>query len=337
MPYDEGPEAGRWSLEVRERPQEWQRFAAEFRDIEANVEKVVRGKHREIRLALVALIAEGHLLIEDVPGVGKTMLAKALARSIDCSFRRIQFTPDLLPTDVTGVNVFNQEQRDFEFRPGAIFANIVLGDEINRASPKTQSALLECMEERQVTVDTVTHPLGTPFMVIATQNPIEHEGTYPLPEAQLDRFVMRLSIGYPSNEVEAEILESHGAGTPLADIGPVNDAPGVAAMIEQARLVHVAPAVRRYIVELVEASRTHPDLYLGASPRASIMVLRAARAMAAAEERDYVIPDDIKALALPALSHRVIPTAEAVMGGRSPIAIISEIVAEVSVPVTGGS
>ena len=196
-------------MEVRERPQDWQAFAARFREIESNVEQVVRGKNAEIRLALVAMIAEGHLLIEDVPGVGKTMLAKAIARSIDCSFRRIQFTPDLLPTDVTGVNVFNQEQRDFEFKPGAIFANIVLGDEINRASPKTQSALLECMEERQVTVDTMTHPLGTPFMVIATQNPIEHEGTYPLPEAQLDRFMLRLSIGYPSDEVEADILASH--------------------------------------------------------------------------------------------------------------------------------
>ena len=189
-------------MEVRQQ-QDWQRFAARFHEIETNVERVVRGKHSEIRLALVALVAEGHLLIEDVPGVGKTMLAKAIARSIDCSFRRIQFTPDLLPTDVTGVNVFNQERGDFEFKPGAIFANIVLGDEINRASPKTQSALLECMEERQVTVDTETHPLGTPFMVIATQNPIEHEGTYPLPEAQLDRFMLRLSIGYPTAEVEA--------------------------------------------------------------------------------------------------------------------------------------
>ena len=337
MPYDDGSQARRWSLEVRERPQEWQRFAASFRDIEANVEKVVRGKRHEIHLALVALIAEGHLLIEDVPGVGKTMLAKALARSIDCSFRRIQFTPDLLPTDVTGVNVFNQEQRDFEFRPGAIFANIVLGDEINRASPKTQSALLECMEERQVTVDAVTHPLGTPFMVIATQNPIEHEGTYPLPEAQLDRFIMRLSIGYPSTDVETEILESHGAGSPLADIRPVNDAPGVAEMIEQARLVHVAPAVRRYIVDLVEATRNAPDLYLGGSPRASIMILRAARAMAAADERDFVIPDDVKTLALPALGHRVIPTADAVMGGRSPFAILTDLVAEVPVPVAGSS
>jgi len=324
-------------VEVRERPQDWQRFAARFREIEANVERVVRGKEREIRLALVALVAEGHLLIEDVPGVGKTMLAKALARSIDCSFRRIQFTPDLLPTDVTGVNVFNQEQRDFEFRPGAIFANIVLGDEINRASPKTQSALLECMEERQVTVDTVTHPLGTPFMVIATQNPIEHEGTYPLPEAQLDRFMLRLSIGYPTAEVETDILESHGAGTPLTDIEAVADAPGVAEMIDQARLVHVAPAVRRYIVDLVESTRSHPDLYLGASPRASIMILRASRALAAAEERDYVIPDDVKGLAMPALAHRVIPTADAVMGGRTSSAILAELLDAVAIPVAGSS
>jgi MoxR-like ATPase len=320
-------------VEVRERPAEWQRFAARFHAIEENVERVVRGKHREIRLALVSLIAEGHLLIEDVPGVGKTMLAKAIARSIDCSFRRIQFTPDLLPTDVTGVNVFNQEHGDFEFRPGAIFANIVLGDEINRASPKTQSALLECMEERQVTVDTVTHPLGTPFMVIATQNPIEHEGTYPLPEAQLDRFMLRLSIGYPTADIETEILGSHTSGAPLTDIGPVTDAPGVAEMIEQAREVHVATAIRRYIVALVEATRAHSDMYLGASPRASIMILRAARAMAAADERDYVIPDDVKALAVPSLAHRIIVTADAVMTGRSPEVILTEILAETPVPV----
>ena len=318
-------------MEVRQR-QEWQRFAARFHEIEENVERVVRGKHHEIRLALVALVAEGHLLIEDVPGVGKTMLAKAIARSIDCSFRRIQFTPDLLPTDVTGVNVFNQEHGDFEFKPGAIFANIVLGDEINRASPKTQSALLECMEERQVTVDTQTHPLGRPFMVIATQNPIEHEGTYPLPEAQLDRFMLRLAIGYPTAEVEVELLASHSAGTPLTDIGPVNDAPGVAEMIEQAQQVHVAPAIRRYIVDIVEATRRHSDMYLGASPRASIMILRASRAMAAADERDYVIPDDVKALAVPSLAHRIIVTADAVMSGRSPQVILAEILAEVPVP-----
>ncbi|HWL90921.1 MAG TPA: AAA family ATPase, partial [Actinomycetota bacterium] len=221
-------------MEVREKLPDPRAFAARFRQIEENVERVVRGKHREIRLALVALIAEGHLLIEDVPGVGKTMLAKSIARSIDCSFRRIQFTPDLLPTDVTGVNVFSQETGDFEFKPGAIFANIVLGDEINRASPKTQSALLECMEERQVTVDTETHTLGTPFIVIATQNPIEHEGTYPLPEAQLDRFMLRLAIGYPSSEVEVEILASHASGAPLDDNRPVSDAAGVREMIEEA-------------------------------------------------------------------------------------------------------
>ena len=320
-------------MEVRERPQDWQAFAAQFREIETNVEQVVRGKNAEIRLALVCLIAEGHLLIEDVPGVGKTMLAKGIARSIDCSFRRIQFTPDLLPSDVTGVNVFNQEQRDFEFRPGAIFANIVLGDEINRASPKTQSALLECMEERQVTVDTVTHPLGTPFMVIATQNPIEHEGTYPLPEAQLDRFMLRLSIGYPTSDVEADILASHTGAAPLTEIHAVADAPGVAEMIEQARRVHVAPALRRYIVDLVESTRHHSDMYLGASPRASIMILRAARATAAPAERDFVIPDDVKALAIPVLAHRVIVTADAVMSGRSAEVILRELLADVPVPV----
>ena len=321
-------------MEVEERSQDWTWFAERFHEIERNVERVVRGKHQEIRLALVALVAEGHLLIEDVPGVGKTMLAKSIARSIDCSFRRIQFTPDLLPTDVTGVNVFNQEQRDFEFKPGAIFANIVLGDEINRASPKTQSALLECMEERQVTVDTQTHPLGTPFMVIATQNPIEHEGTYPLPEAQLDRFMLRLSIGYPSAEVETEILGSHTTGEqPLEELDAVSDAPGVAEMIAQAREVHVAPALRRYIVDLVAATRRHGDVYLGASPRASIMILRAARAYAAAEERDFVVPDDVKVLAVPALSHRIIVTADAVMTGRSTEVVLQEILAEVPVPV----
>ena len=321
-------------MELRERPKDWQGFAEQFKAIETNVEQVVRGKRAEVRLALVTMIAEGHLLIEDVPGVGKTMLAKAMARSIDCSFRRIQFTPDLLPTDITGVNVFNQEQRDFEFRPGAVFANVVLGDEINRASPKTQSALLECMEERQVTVDTVTHPLGTPFMVIATQNPIEHEGTYPLPEAQLDRFMIRLSIGYPSPDVEADILATHTGAQPLTEIGPVTDSRGVADMIDQARTVHVAPAIRRYIVNLVEATRRHSDVYLGASPRASIMILRAARAMAASDERDFVTPDDVKALALPSLAHRIIVTADAVMTGRSPDVVIREILDEIPVPVS---
>jgi MoxR-like ATPase len=322
-------------MEEQKGSTEWQELADAFHEIEQNIERVVQGKHREIRLALVSLIAEGHLLIEDVPGVGKTMLAKALARSIDCSFRRIQFTPDLLPTDVTGVNVFNQERGDFEFKPGAIFANIVLGDEINRASPKTQSALLESMEERQVTVDTETYQLGTPFIVIATQNPVEHEGTYPLPEAQLDRFMMRIAIGYPSTDVEAEILATHGVASTLEDISPVTDAPGVAEMILQSRQVHVAPAVRRYIVDIVDASRKHPDVYLGASPRASITLLRAARAYAAAEARDFVIPDDVKTLAKPVLSHRVIVTADAVMSGRSVDAVLNELLHEVPVPVSG--
>ncbi len=322
-------------MEAAEPALDWQGFADRFRTIEANVEKVVQGKHHEIRLALAALIAEGHILIEDVPGVGKTMLAKAIARSIDCSFRRIQFTPDLLPTDVTGVNVFNQERGDFEFKPGAIFANIVLGDEINRASPKTQSALLECMEERQVTIDTETYQLGIPFMVIATQNPIEHEGTYPLPEAQLDRFMMRIAIGYPTADVESEILATHGVRSTLGDIGAVTDATSVREMVERARSVHVSPPVRRYIVDLVEASRRHPDVYLGASPRASIMLLRASRAMAAAEERDYVIPDDVKALTRPVLAHRVIVTADAVMGGKTSPMVLEELVHQVTVPVTG--
>ncbi len=329
---EQGLEVG---VEARESTLDWRGFAERFRTIEENVEKVVQGKHREIRLALAALMAEGHILIEDVPGVGKTMLAKAIARSIDCSFRRIQFTPDLLPTDVTGVNVFNQERGDFEFKPGAIFANIVLGDEINRASPKTQSALLESMEERQVTVDTETYRLGIPFMVLATQNPIEHEGTYPLPEAQLDRFMMRLGIGYPSADVEAEILATHGVRSTLPDIGAVTDALEVREMIERAREVHVSADVRRYIVDFVEATRRHADLYLGASPRASIMLLRAARSMAAAEERDYVIPDDVKGLVLPVLSHRVIVTADAVMGGKTSAMVLQELLADVPVPVAG--
>jgi MoxR-like ATPase len=296
---------------------------------------VVQGKEREVRLALVCLIAEGHLLIEDVPGVGKTMLAKSVARSIDCSFRRIQFTPDLLPTDVTGVNVYNQERGDFEFKPGAVFANVVLADEINRASPKTQSALLESMEERQVTVDTVTYQLGSPFMVIATQNPIEHEGTYPLPEAQLDRFMMRLSLGYPSVESETAILATHGVASLLDDIEPVTDAPGIADLIAQAREVYVADTLRGYIVGIAEASRKHPELYLGVSPRASIALLRASRAMAASESRDYVIPDDVKALAGPVLIHRLIVSADAAMSGRTSESILAELLNEVPVPVRG--
>jgi MoxR-like ATPase len=323
------------SVEANKSAGDWETFATSFSRIADNIERVIQGKHDEVRLALVCLIAEGHLLIEDVPGVGKTMLAKSVARSIDCSFRRIQFTPDLLPTDVTGVNVYNQERGDFEFKPGAVFANIVLADEINRASPKTQSALLESMEERQVTVDTATYHLGTPFMVIATQNPIEHEGTYPLPEAQLDRFMMRLSIGYPSLDAEAGILATHGFASTLDDIEPITDAPGVGALVTMVREVHVAETLRRYIVSLSDATRRHPELYLGASPRASIMLLRAARALAASGGRDYVIPDDVKMLTVPVMAHRVIVSADAAMNGRTPSAVLAELLHEVPVPVRG--
>ena len=308
-------------------------FERQFSQIRSNIEQVIQGKSAEVRLALASLVAEGHLLIEDVPGVGKTMLAKALARSIDCSFRRIQFTPDLLPTDITGVNVFNQERGDFEFKPGAIFANIVLGDEINRASPKTQSALLESMEEHQVTVDGISYQLGVPFMVVATQNPIEHEGTYPLPEAQLDRFMMRLSIGYPGADAEAEILATHGTASTLDDIGAVTDASGVGRMIHVARQTHVAESLQRYIVELADATRRHPDVYLGASPRAAIMLLRASRAVAASEGRDYVLPDDIKGVAVPVLHHRLIVSADAAMSGRNAETVLMEVMEDVPVPV----
>jgi MoxR-like ATPase len=318
---------------ARREAADWERFASSFSRIADNVRQVIQGKEQEVRLALVCLIGEGHLLIEDVPGVGKTMLAKSMARSIDCSFRRIQFTPDLLPMDVTGVNVYNQERGDFEFKPGAIFANIVLGDEINRASPKTQSALLESMEERQVTVDGVTYHLGIPFMVIATQNPIEHEGTYPLPAAQLDRFMMRLSIGYPSIESEHSILATHGIASTLDDIEPVTDAQGISEMVLMAREVHVAPAIQHYIVAMADATRRHPDVYLGASPRASIMLLRASRSLAASDGRDYVIPDDVKSLVVPVLSHRILLAADAAMTGRTPRAVLEELLQQVPVPV----
>ncbi|WP_032797258.1 AAA family ATPase, partial [Streptomyces sp. HCCB10043] len=249
--------------------------------VRRSVEGVIEGKPEVVRLSLTVLLAEGHLLIEDVPGVGKTMLAKALARSIDCSVRRIQFTPDLLPSDITGVSIFDQQRRDFEFKPGAIFAQIVIGDEINRASPKTQSALLESMEERQVTIDGHSYELPDPFMVVATQNPVEMEGTYPLPEAQRDRFMARVSIGYPSPEAELQMLDVHGGLSPLDDLQPVAHAHDIVKLIEAVRTVHVADAVRRYAVELVAATRTHPDLRLGASPRATLHLLRAAKASAA--------------------------------------------------------
>jgi MoxR-like ATPase len=271
-------------------------------------------------------LAEGHLLIEDVPGVGKTMLAKALARSIDCTVRRIQFTPDMLPSDVTGVSVYNQESREFEFKPGPIFANLVVGDEINRASPKTQSAMLECMEERQVTTDGVTYPLQAPFMVIATQNPIEMEGTYPLPEAQRDRFTARIAIGYPDPTAEIAMLDSHGANEPLDDLRPVTDGNSVRAMIAAVRGVHVADAVKQYAVSLVNATRESTELRLGASPRATLHLIRTARAVAALDGREFVRPDDVKALAVPVLAHRVIQTSEAQVRLRTTDAIVAELV-----------
>ncbi|HWC14655.1 MAG TPA: MoxR family ATPase [Actinomycetota bacterium] len=307
-------------------------FQSAFERIVANVERTIQGKGDVIRLALVTLMSEGHLLIEDIPGVGKTMLAKSIARSIDCTWRRIQFTPDLLPSDVTGVNVWDRKTGEFEFKRGAVFANICLGDEINRASPKTQSALLECMEERQVTVDGLTYELEETFMVIATQNPIEHEGTYPLPESQLDRFMMRLSMGYPSRASELEILEAHGQGSLLQDLDPVADATEVQGLVKLAREVHVAPSLKKYIVDLTEATRDHPDIYLGASPRASLYLLRASRAMAASRGRDYVIPDDISALIVPVLAHRVLLSPEAQMRGSDTQEVLGVMLGHVPVP-----
>jgi MoxR-like ATPase len=307
-------------------------FRAASEAIVTNIEQVIEGKTATVRLALAVLLAEGHLLIEDVPGVGKTKLAKALARSIDCSVRRIQFTPDLLPSDVTGVSVYNQENHDFEFKPGAVFANLVVGDEINRASPKTQSALLECMEERQVTVDGTTYELQTPFMVIATQNPIEMEGTYPLPEAQRDRFTARIAMGYPDPGAELAMLDAHGAHDPLHALRPVSDAATVRRLIATARDVHVAEAVKQYAVDLVTATREAPDLRLGASPRAALHLLRTARAVAALESRDYVLPDDLQALAVPVLAHRIIPTADAQLARRTTDAIVADIVHRLPLP-----
>ena len=296
------------------------------------VESVIEGKSDAVRLALTVLLAEGHVLIEDVPGVGKTMLAKALARSTGCSVRRIQFTPDLLPSDITGVSAYNQERREFEFKPGPVFANIVVGDEINRASPKTQSALLECMEERQVTVDGRTYTLSPPFMVIATQNPIEMEGTYPLPEAQRDRFTARISMGYPSAESELAMLDAHGSSSPLDTLEPVARAEDISDLITAVRTVHVAEALKQYVIRLVAATRSSPELRLGASPRATLHLLRAGRARAALDGRDFVIPDDMQALALPVLAHRLLPSAEAVVTRQPPEQVLAAIVDRVPLP-----
>ena len=307
-------------------------FADRFDSIVDNIENVISGKEDAIRLSLVTMVAEGHLLIEDVPGVGKTSLAKALAASLDGVYNRIQFTPDLLPSDVTGVMVYNRNSGSFEFRHGGIFANVVLGDEINRASPKTQSALLEAMEERQVTVDATTYHLDTPFMVIATQNPIEHEGTYPLPESQLDRFLMRIEMGYPDKGAELEILDTHGATNRIEDITPVATAADVLGMIRVAHAVHVAPALKSYLVDLAGATRRHPRLTLGVSPRGTLALLRASRSLAASVGREFVLPDDVKALAGPVLEHRLMLTPEAQMSGVSQRDVLDEILAVVPVP-----
>ena len=307
------------------------RVAGRIRD---SIEKVIEGKTDVVDSTLTVLLAEGHLLIEDVPGVGKTQLAKALARSIDCSVRRIQFTPDLLPSDVTGVSIFNQNTREFEFRPGGIFANIVVGDEINRASPKTQSALLECMEEHQVTVDNVTYQLDSPFMVIATQNPIEMEGTYALPEAQRDRFMARVSVGYPPVASEIAMLANHSAGNPLDDLDPVTDAVEIRKLVGVVNQVYVSEAVRRYTVALTAATRTNNELALGASPRASLHLLRAAKAHAALHGREFVLPDDVRRLTGPVLAHRLLPSASAAMHGRSVTDILEAVVSTVHVPQT---
>jgi MoxR-like ATPase len=307
-------------------------LVATARQVATAVESVIDGKADAVRLALTVLLAEGHLLIEDVPGVGKTMLAKALAKAIDCSVRRVQFTPDLLPSDITGVSAYNQERREFEFKPGPVFANIVVGDEINRASPKTQSALLECMEERQVTVDGATYGLQTPFMVIATQNPVEMEGTYPLPEAQRDRFTARLSIGYPTAAAELEMLDTHGSSSPLDQLKPAATAADMRGLIEAVRTVLVASQVKQYIIALCTATRTAPELRLGASPRAALQLLRASRARAALDGRDYVIPDDIQVLAGPVLAHRLLPTAEALVERKLPEQVVARLVEQTPLP-----
>jgi MoxR-like ATPase len=300
--------------------------------IGANVERVLVGKPDVVRIALVTLLAEGHLLVEDVPGVGKTSLAKALARSIDCTVNRIQFTPDLLPSDITGTSVFNRQSSEFEFRTGPVFANIVVGDEINRASPKTQSALLECMEERQVTVDGTGYRLDAPFMVIATQNPVEMEGTYPLPEAQRDRFTTRVSIGYPDPAAELAMVDGHAGADPLDGLAPVSNAEQVLGLVTTVRQIHLSPEISRYAVELVSATRRLPEVRLGASPRSTLHLVRAARAQAALSGRDFVVPDDIHAVAIPVLAHRLVLSAEAQAARRSAPELVRALLQRVPVP-----
>jgi MoxR-like ATPase len=300
--------------------------------VSANIQRVLVGKPEVVRVALVTLLAEGHLLVEDVPGVGKTSLAKALARSIDCSVSRIQFTPDLLPGDVTGVSIYNRQSMQFEFRPGPVFANIVVADEINRASPKTQSALLECMAEHQVTVDGATYALAEPFMVVATQNPVEMDGTYPLPEAQRDRFTARVSVGYPDPAAELAIVDEHSAADPLTTLRPVVDVGRVRAVVEAVRRVRVGPEVRQYCVDLVAATRRLAELRLGASPRATLHLVRAARAQAALSGRGFVVPDDVHAVAVPVLAHRLLLTPDAQAARRTAAELVRALLARLPAP-----
>lgn len=299
-----------------------------------NVTRVLLGKRAEVELALIALASEGHILIEDVPGVGKTMLAKAIAKSIGCTFRRIQFTPDLLPSDITGVSIYNQKTEEFEFRPGPVIAQIVLTDEINRATPKTQSALLESMEERHLTVDGLTHQLPRPFMVMATQNPIEYEGTFPLPEAQLDRFIMRIRVGYPARADEIGVLDSQVLSHPIDGIGQVVDSTDLLEAQRQVRHIKVDASIRGYIVDVVNGTRAHAEVYLGASPRGSLSLFRTAQAAALLAGRDYVIPDDVKALVVPVLAHRIIMNPAARVRNLQSSAILQEVLESTPVPGT---
>ncbi|HEY4032935.1 MAG TPA: MoxR family ATPase [Ktedonobacteraceae bacterium] len=309
-----------------------QDLAAAVQRVVSNVERVIVGKAQAVAFSLIAVICHGHVLIEDVPGVGKTVLTKAIARSIGCTFKRIQFTPDLLPSDVTGVSIYNQKTGNFEFRPGPIMSQIVLADEVNRATPRTQSALLEAMEEAQVTVDGVTYHLPEPFMVMATQNPIEYEGTFPLPEAQLDRFMMNIKLGYPKASDEVKILTSHQHHHPLDDLAQIMTAEELVRIQRQVCLIHVDPSILEYIVAVANATRVHKDIYLGASPRGSLSLVRAAQALAAMRGRSYVIPDDVKLLVKPTLAHRIIMTSAARVRSIASTAILDEILQAVPVP-----
>jgi len=300
-----------------------------------NLEKVIIGKRQSTELVVIGLLCQGHVLIEDVPGVGKTMLARSLARSLDCDFNRIQFTPDMLPSDVTGVSIYNQQKNKFEFRPGPVLGQIILADEINRATPKTQAALLEAMEERQVTVDGVTHPLPTPFMVLATQNPIEYEGTFPLPEAQLDRFLLRLRLGYPTAADEIRIMDDQRLQHPIESLKPVVKLKEIKQAVEDVKQIYISAPVKKYILDLTTRTRQSGDVYLGASPRGSLSLARAGRARAALAGRDHVLPDDIKSLAVAVLGHRIIVSPAARMRDLSSDRIMQEIIA--STPVPGGS